>query len=363
MAIKMADVKKLFSHLNHSSMMAELVICFREIAALYQAGVPFHKSLRIISEQTEHPGLKSALEGCHAKIMTGHNITNALSYYPTIFPELYLRMIEAGEKSGNLDEMLEYIARDAEKRRALVMKLNSILIYPIFIFGICLILLIFAPSFIFNKMFDLFNDMKIALPITTRILIQLSSAIRSPMFPLLVLMTLLNGFALLKICWSRRASRRYIQSLLLTIPGIGTALHVTEVTIFARTMATVLNAGLPLLRSLEIAKRSAGNASLQDKLEVVRTRIISGWPLHKAMSDAHFFPPAMLNLVAAGEESGKLPVMFEWAAVLCEMDLERALDTAISFLQPLTLLIIGLVVGFIIYALMTPMIKIVETLS
>ncbi|MHC9538157.1 MAG: type II secretion system F family protein [Vulcanimicrobiota bacterium] len=355
------DIKSYFIS-RFTPLLPDLQICFREFAVLYKAGIPLSQAMRILSVQALNPVLKSAFAGCYQKILSGYKLSSAMSGYEAVFPHLYITMIELGEKSGNIVRILEQIAQHIEKRRSLDMSLKAALTYPVFVFVLALIMLFLAPTFIFKNLFAVFMQMGASLPLITKILISITSVISSPFFFIAVIVLCIAGNLAMRILWKRRLFRRTVQSALLSIPGVGYALHCAEVITFARTMSTTCNSGITLLAGLELALKSSTSLVLQEKLAVVKERIMEGWTLRRALNETLFFPPSLLGLVEVGEETGELGKMYECSAWMCEQDLQLALDAVVSVIQPLAMLIIGAIVGFVVFAMMTPMMKLVETI-
>jgi len=357
----MTDIRSyLLSRLT--PLLPDLQICFRELAVLYKAGIPLTQAMRILSIQALNPSLKSAFAGCYQKILSGHKLSSAMSGYEAVFPRLYITMIELGEKSGNLVNILEQIAQHIEKRRSLDMNLKAALTYPVFVFILALLMLFLAPTFIFRNLLTVFTQMGTSLPLMTKILISITSVISSPFFLIAAVVMCVAGNFIMRMLWKKKAFRRTVQYLLLSIPGVGYALHCADLITFTRTMSTTCSSGITLPAGLNLALKNSTSLILQEKLAAVNERIVEGWTLRKALNEALYFPPSLLGLVDVGEETGELGRMFECSAWMCEQDLQLALDAVVSVIQPLAMLIIGTIVGFFVFAMMTPMMKLVETI-
>jgi general secretion pathway protein F len=342
------------------SLPAEMTIAFREFAALYHSGIPLVWSLRILAEQTSHPELKDAFAGCLGRVQSGMSLALALARYPRVFPELYVRMIDIGEHTGRLELMLERIAQHAEKKRGMAMKLQSALTYPLFTSLFFILFLIIGPAFVFKGIFVFLQDLHIPLPFATRMLISLSSLVRSPLFFLTLVLLCGAFFPLRERLRKDQRWKGRIEGVLFSIPGIGSTMRLSETATFARIMATVSDTGLSLLAGLQLARRSSATVTLRRKIDKALDMITEGATLRAALEDTAFFPPLVLHLLEAGEASGKVGSMLERAASLCEQSLEQSVETAMQILQPFILLVMGIIVGFMIIATMLPLIKMIQ---
>ncbi|MHC9541655.1 MAG: type II secretion system F family protein [Vulcanimicrobiota bacterium] len=340
----------------------ELIVSMRQLVTLYQAGIPFSRALYVLSEQAAHPKLQSVFAECLRHINSGWTITHAFSIYPGLIPELYVKLIEVGEQTGNLDLMLEKVAVHAEKTREKSMKLYSALAYPTFIIVLCFAFLVIGPAYIFKGILDFLNGLNVALPITTRILIGISATVRSPVFIILVPILLVVVYSFIQSMWKMRKSRKYLQDLILAIPAVGRLYHTSEVASIARTMAIIYESGMLLLPGLELTKKTVSIVTLQDSLDTIREEIMNGDTLYEAFYKTGLYPPIMLQFLSAGEQTGDLGRMLNWAAWLCEQNVDNALTIVIEAIQPVVIFIIGIIVGFVVLATMSPMMKVAQGL-
>ncbi|MDQ7826111.1 MAG: type II secretion system F family protein [Candidatus Eremiobacteraeota bacterium] len=341
---------------------ADLVIAFRELAALHKASINIQRSFQILADQGENRMLRRAFNGCARLVQSGQGIARAMSSFPLVFPELYVKMIDIGERSGKLELMLERVAIHAEKERELTMKVQSALIYPLFVGFLFLLFLVVGPAFMFKGIYEFLESLKIPLPFPTRLLIMASSLIRSPVVMILFPILAAGAAVLLKTLWQDDLWRGRLQAFFYRVPGVGTALRTAETAHFARTLAIIFDAGIPLIKGVEIARQGTTTVALQQRLEIMRTSLVEGESVREALEKTEFFSPLMLNLVEVGEQSGKMGQMCTKIALISEQNLEQALDVAISVMQPFFLLVMGLVVGFVVIATMAPMVKVVESI-
>lgn len=359
---KLSFIRPIWSFFNAASLAAELSLNFRELSSLYKAGIPFVPALNTLARQTSHPWMKEALSGCLQGIHKGHTFAWAMARYPHIFPGLYIKMTEIGERSGKLHVMFDRIATHAEKRQDMIMKLRSALIYPSLVLLFSFILLIIGPAWLFRGIFDFLLSLDIPLPMTTRVLISVSSAMRSPFFLISLLPAALILIMVGKSLWQKDSSRELILRIIYQIPGAGRVLKTSEIAAFTRTLALVIDAGLPLLQGMTLAYGSLGSTAHRRVVEEAIEKISDGESLRSALQETGLFPPTVIHLLEAGEASGKVTLMLEKASLICEQNLDQSIETAVSLVQPFVMLVIGIIVGFVIIATMTPMVKIIEGL-
>lgn len=344
------------------SMNLDQVVSYRAMAALYRAGVSIVRALEILSSQTEHPRLRKAFVGLVRYIGGGMSVAAAMALYPRVFPELYIHLIEVGEASGNMEIMLERLAQHAEKSNSASMKLKAALTYPCFVFILCMLLLMFAPSFCFKGIFDLLRSLNVPLPLLTRAMIATSDVMNSWWF--FVIVGGIGGAIYLIVERVRTDMRlkRLFQLLLFRIPAVGTALRTAEVASFSRTLSTLYSSGLPMLRAIELCGKSSGNLLVRDHVAAIKLDVSNGVSLHEAVQRTGFFPPMMIHLLAVGDETGALDRMLDRCAEVCEESVERALETATAALEPMVLLMVGVVVGVVVMGTMAPLLKVVQSL-
>jgi general secretion pathway protein F len=348
--------------LNPFALQAEITIAFRELAALYHSGIPFLWSLRVLAEQTSHPELRDAFSGCIGRVQSGMSLSHSMSRFPEVFPELYIKMIDIGENTGRLELMLERIAQHAEKKRQTAIKIQSALTYPLFTSVFFILFLIIGPAFAFKGIFQFLQDLHIPLPFATRMLIGLSSIVRSPLFFLSLPVLCGAMFFLRERLMLNRKVKRVLEQYLFSIPGVGPSLRLRETATFARIIATVGDTGLSILQGVQMARKSCATLTLQGHLDRVYEQITEGSTFKDALAETGFFPPMVIHLLEAGEASGKMSMMLNRAAAMCEESLEQSLETAMQVLQPLILLIMGIIVGFMIIATMLPLISMIQGL-
>ncbi|MGV8124495.1 MAG: type II secretion system F family protein [Candidatus Xenobiia bacterium LiM19] len=350
-------------YFGRSATSQDLIACFRQLAMMYKAGIPVARSFRILSNQVASRRLKDTFKEVQKRLEAGNSISTSLSEFSDIFPRLYVKLITVGESTGKLAMVLDSIADHAEKAHSRELKLRTAITYPAFVLAVCLVFLIVGPAFFLKGICDFLTSLTIPLPFTTRFLIEVSSFMRSPFFMFSILILLLLGYTFIRRMWNDTYSRRYLQDFLLAIPGIGRFYRVTQLIYYVKALAIVCESGMPLVEGLELAKQSINLVRMESELSLVTERVVEGVSLKEAFELSGFFPPMILQFIAAGEESGQLVKMLNWSAWICEQNNETALNIIMETIQPFVMLIIGIIIGFLIIATMSPMMGVIRQIS
>jgi type IV pilus assembly protein PilC len=357
------ELRRLFHHIvSRRGLSSELIICYRELAVMYRAGLSLLSSIAILARQTTHPILREALETTYTKVGQGWSLSKAMNLFPSVFTPLYVRLLEAGEVSGNIDTMLEKIASHGERVKAARMKLQSALTYPAFIFVLSIVALIALPALALQGIFQFLADMRVPLPPATIVLIMLSSALRSPFVVSLFMAACLAASFGAILAWRREVVRRIIQRLLLRVPLLGRTLLEAEMAIFARTLSVLYDAGVPVMHALEVAAANCSVIIIRERLMEARKIVMSGTALHRAFTQVGGFSPLFIQFVLSGEHSGKLPEFLRHSANMYEQNAESTIDMFTAAVQPVVLLVIGIVVGFILVATLAPMLNLLNAI-
>lgn len=335
---------------------------YRSLAALYNSGIHITRALQVLSEQMEHPRLRQALPDIAHRVESGQRLSEAMARHGLAFPPLHSSLVALGEQTGSLHLVLDKLARQAEKANELRAQLRAALTYPLVIFVVAMLLLMAAPAVVFKDLLRLLQELQVDLPWTTRLLIGASRLLGSPALLLVVLATVGCAIWFLPALYQDRRWRRKLEGFLVGLPLIGPAIRASVSCDFCRALATCYVTGIPILRGLELSAQSADHILFQDALLRSRDAMRDGAPLHEALAQTDFFPKMLVQMVAVGEESGRLSDMLERVAALAEVEVEQTLVMVTAALQPLMLLFIGFVVGFVVVATMTPMLQVVNSL-
>ncbi|MEW6664880.1 MAG: type II secretion system inner membrane protein GspF [Thermodesulfobacteriota bacterium] len=330
----------------------EVSTVLRQMATLVSAGLPLVDSLQGVIEQTEHRGLKGILIQIKERVIEGRSLSQAMGAHPSVFGPIHVNMVRAGETGGALDVVLTRLADYSEKRRKLGKKIESAMVYPFFLILIAGIILIFLMSFVMPKVLGVFAGMKLALPWSTRTLIWLTRAV-SQYWWMLLLGPILLGVVCSRILKTEKG-RKVWDRVRLRAPLLGTMHRKAVIARFTGTLSVLLKSGIPLVESLEIARSSMGNVLMEQKIQETARLIGEGGDLATPLRRNGWFPPMVIQLVRAGEQSGQLEEMFARAAAVYEDEVETHVASLTSLIEPVIILVMGLVVGFLVLAILLP---------
>lgn len=344
-----AAKKPLFARIRST----EVTIFGRQLASLLRAGVPILKALWIISEQTPNPKFKEMLEHSQDEIRNGKPLSAVLSQYPRLFPPIYLAMVRTGEDSGTLQEVLVRISEYRQKQEEIGSRVRSALAYPILMGLTGIGTVAFMLTFVIPRLTGLFSQLGTALPLPTRILMSASAVFQSVFF-WLAAAALIIGLTVLARTPHPKV-RRMRGEMGLRFPLLGPFALKAELARLCRTLELLVKSGLPILRGLEITAPVIGNSLLREAFEEARAKVSGGASLGRTLRESGRFPLFLTNLVSVGEESGKLDEALAEAAAFYERETDEGVRLLTSLLEPLMILVMGLIVGFIVMAMLLPM--------
>lgn len=328
-----------------------------QLASLVKASVPMLRALSLIAQQTENRAMKEIVTDLHDQVKDGKTLSQGLRKYPHLFNNLYLNLIKSGEQGGALHEVLYRIAEYREKEQVVLRKIQAALAYPavmvvVGIGTVVVMLTVFMPKFI-----DIFATMKQTLPLPTTILIGISNFMSENWIGFLIAIT----FVVVLLGRIRQGSRqKFVFDLIkLHIPFIREFIRNAEIAKFARTLGLLLKNGLSVYDSLALATDTLDNEALRIKLKQAGQDIVQqGSTLSSSLSKIKVFPNFAVNMIAVGEESGKLQDSLSGIASAYEKEVEQSISIMTSLLEPLLILGIGGIVGFIVFALLLPIFNI-----
>lgn len=325
----------------------------RELATLLGAGIPLLRSLQILQRNVISTNLKSALTEISGNIENGASFSDALAHHPQVFDRLFLNMVRAGEVGGVLEESLDRLAACYEKSAEIKGKVLSSLYYPVTVCAIAISLVTLILTLIVPRLQEIYEGLGSDFPAMTLLLIRASEAVRfkAPWLAGGVVFALVAGFQVRKT----RPGRRLFDALLLKIPLFGTLFQKAAVARFARTLATLLHAGVPILQALAIVKDSSGNESIASAMIDVHASIREGGTMAEALNHHPVFPDLMVHMIAVGEESGSLDAMLDKVADTYERQVDHAVSGLASLLEPVLIVFLGILIGFIVIALYLPL--------
>ena len=333
----------------------DLAIMTRQLATLLGAGISMIEALTALVEQVENERLKVAISAIKEKVNEGSSLAQAMRAYPKIFNDLYCNMIGAGETSGALEIVLKRLADFLEAQVALNNKLMTAMVYPAVMAVVGLGIVGFLMGFVIPKVTQIFNDMKVALPIITRILIAISHFVASFWWAMLITLV---GVVFFFRRWKRTpAGKERWDRIVLKLPVFGRLLRMVAVARFARTLSTLLSSGVSLLQSLTIVKAIVSNNMIQAAIEDTRVAVQEGESIAEPLKRSAQFPPIMTHMIAIGEKTGELEQMLEKVADAYEAEVKTRIDLLTALLEPVMILTMGGVVAFIALSILLPMLQ------
>jgi general secretion pathway protein F len=330
----------------------ELVTTTRQLATLLSAGLPLVQTLSSVLEQMPDSALKRIMAQIRERVNEGMSLAAAMEEHPQVFGQAFTAMIKAGESSGTLELVLERLADFSEQQLALRRKVQSTLAYPLLMLMVGLSVIIFLMAYVIPKVTQIFLDMNQALPLPTTLLIAASSFLHSFWWALLLLALAL--LLLLRRFKATPKGRKSVDRLILRTPLLGELVRKLAVSRFARALGTLLGNEVPLLTALDIVRTVVGNTLLTESIDSVRTQVSEGRTMAQPMARGTFFPSMVVQMVSAGEQSGQLPEMLLKVADVYENEVSTRLSTMTSLMEPIMILVLGAMVGFVVLAVLLP---------
>lgn len=328
----------------------------RQLASLLAARLPLEAALSATLEQAERRPVAQALAAVRADIRAGHRLGEALAARPRDFPDIYRALVDAGEQSGDLAQVMERLADYIEQRGALRSKILTAFIYPIIVTIVSIGIVIFLLSYVVPQVVGAFSQAHQALPALTRAMLATSGFVREWGGIVFSVLTVL--FILWRLRLRNPAARLAWHARVLRLPVLGRYAQGVDVARFSATLAILASSNVPLLTALEAAGRTLRNDRLRLAVTDATARIREGAPLAQALQAQKVFPPLLIHLIGSGERTGELPAMLQRAAQTLSADLERRAMAMTALLEPLMILIMGGIVLVIVLAVMMPIIEI-----
>lgn len=334
----------------------DITVFTRQLADLLEAGLPLMRGLDVLWEQTENRRLQEVLASLASQVKDGKSFSEALTLYPKIFSNLYVNMVKSGEVGGMLSEVLARLADFGENEEELRAKVRAALAYPILILFVGMATVAVLLIFVVPKLVSLFQDVGQILPLPTRILIELSQGLVHFWWVVLS-MVVLSVFLLRRGRLSRRV-RLAIDGVKLRIPVWGPLIKKVEIATFARSLATLLSHGVPILQAMQVVVQATNNELLRGEFERIGEQLKGGTTLSQEIRRGRMFPALVTNMVAVGEEAGNLDRSLFKIADTYEREADRAMKLMTSLVEPVMILVMGSIVGFIVIAMLMPIFQI-----
>jgi len=323
-----------------------------EFAGMYSAGLPILKCLETLEEQAENQDFEEIIADVKESIETGSNLKNAFGKYRNVFSDFFLGMLEAGESGGKLAEALEMSATYLEKQVDLNRKVKSAFAYPVVVSIMCFVVISYLLVFVVPIFSKLYKQMHASLPLPTQVLVGLSSAVRGGWWAILIVVV----SAVIVLRWLSRSpqTRARWDAFKLNMPIFAKLNRMVVVSHFIRTFAMLASVGVSLIKALEVASQVAHNHKVTEITKELQGVIEAGNPVSKSLRDYDIFPPMIVQLAVSGEEVGEMPEMLNKGVDFLDKDIERTINSLLVKLEPALTVIMGVIVGFILIGVYSP---------
>jgi type IV pilus assembly protein PilC len=341
----------------------DLAIFTRQFATMINAGLPLVQCLDILSKQTEKENFRSVISQVMRDVEAGTTLAEAMGKkeHIKVFDELFVNMVEAGEAGGILDNILQRLATYIEKAEALKRKIKSAMVYPTVVLTVALLATSFMLIFIIPTFARMFTGFGAELPLPTKIVMGLSSFLRAYWWAMIG--TLVGGTAILQRYYKTDKGHLQIDGLLLKVPVLGDVLRKGAVARFTRTLATLISSGVPILNGLEITARTSGNRVIQNAIMAARASIREGETISAPLKQSTVFPQMVVQMISVGEETGALDDMLTRIADFYDDEVDTAVDSLTSLIEPIMIVVMGTIVGGMVVAMYLPMFKLINVVS
>lgn len=334
----------------------DIAIFARQLATMLTAGIPMVQAFEIIGVGHDKPAMQKLVLAIKSDIETGNALNQALAKHPLYFDDLFVNLVEAGEHAGALETVLDKIATYKEKTEALKKKIKKALYYPAAVLVVAVIVTVILLLFVIPQFESLFKGFGADLPAFTQLVINMSRWMQAKGW-LLLIVVVAAGFTFGYFYKRSRPMRQFLDRISLQVPVIGPILKKAAIARFARTLATMFGAGVPLVEAMKSVAGATGNIVYQDATMRMRDEISTGMRMQRAMENTGLFPNMVVQMIAVGEESGSLDDMAGKVADFYEADVDAAVDSLSSLLEPMIMVILGVLVGGLVIAMYLPIFK------
>jgi type IV pilus assembly protein PilC len=334
----------------------DIAVFSRQLATMLAAGIPLVQAFEIVGAGHEKPAMQKLILDVKADVEGGTSLHEALGKHPLYFDDLYVNLVEAGEQAGALESLLDKIATYKEKTEALKKKVKKALFYPAAVLAVAVIVTIVLLVFVIPQFESLYKGFGANLPAFTQFVINISNVVQHQgLYIAAVIAGIVWTFFYFKK--RSRAMREFLDRLVLKIPVIGPILNKAAIARYARTLSTMFAAGVPLVEALDSVAGATGNIVYETAVLKMRDEVSTGQRLQRSMENTGLFPNMVNQMIAVGEESGSLDEMSGKVATFYEAEVDNAVDAMSSLLEPLIMLILGVLVGGLVIAMYLPIFK------
>ncbi len=333
----------------------ELAIFTRQFATMIDAGLPLVQCLDILGQQQENASFKKVILKVKEDVESGSTFADALAKHPKVFDALFVNLVAAGEVGGILDTILSRLAEHIEKAMKLAKKIKGAMVYPSTIVAVAVIVTVVLLLYVIPIFAKMFTDFGQALPGPTLVVLSLSSFTRKYFLGVVIFLALI-GFAI-RWYYRQEGGRKNIDRLLLRLPVVGSLLQRIAVARFSRTLGTMVSSGVPILDSMDIVAKTAGNRIIEEAILQARSSISEGKTIAEPLMESTVFPPMVTQMVAVGEATGALDTMLNKIADFYDDEVDSAVEALTSLLEPMLMIFLGVVIGGMVIAMYLPVFK------
>ena len=342
----------------------DLSIFFRQFSTMINAGVSLVRTLDVLEQQTSSFRLKEIIRDIESEVEGGASLSRAMTKYPKTFSNLATGLVRAGEVGGVLDETADRLATFIEKDLEMRRKVKSAMTYPILVMAFALTIVLVLTTYILPKFMEVFSDLGMEedkFPLPTLMLMNFSDFVIHKWWAvILIVVALVMVFNRIR---ATKTGKRYLDMITLKLPVFGSLSHKVAVARFSRTLATLLGSGVPILQAMETTAGTISNDLISDAVLAARASIREGDTIGDPLAASRQFPPMVVQMIAIGEETGQLDSMLEKVADFYESEVDAALTSLAAALEPIMIIILGFVVGFIVISMFLPLIEMISGLS
>ncbi|MDK0627608.1 type II secretion system F family protein [Clostridium perfringens] len=346
---------------NRKVKLKDIAVFCRQFYVMLDSGLSIGKALNILIEQGEKPKIRDALIGVNGDLKRGETLANSMRKRKDVFPNLLTSMIDAGERSGNLDIILKRMAEYYEKETKIRGKIKSAMIYPIVLGVVAIIAITFILTFVMPTFVQMFEENNVDLPTSTKMVLGTSKMLGK--YGIIIFLILVTAIILLGKYLKSEEGQYKLSVINLKIPVIKKLTQKIIVSRFTRTMGIVSSSGMSLVTSLEIVASVVGNKIAEKELLKVKEKVLKGEGLGDSIMKIKIFPPMLASMVKVGEEAGSLDSILDKTADFYDDELEREIQTATALIEPAMIVIMGVIIGFLLISILTPMFKMYNSIG
>jgi type IV pilus assembly protein PilC len=357
----MAGFRQSYKRMSSGVNLGTILLFTGQLAAMLGGGLHLVRILTALAAESTHKIFTKVLEKVRDDISAGSTFADSLAQHPHVFNQLYISIVRAGEVSGSLPVVLDTLTTYLEKTDGIRRKVKGAIAYPAVILTVAVLIVMFMIIKIVPIFENVYAKANARLPMPTRVLIAVSNIVRS--YALLVILAILLLGAILFAISQTASGRRFFDTLKLRMPLFGSLIRKSIMARTCRTLSVLLNAGIPLIEAMETVAKVSGNSVIESALAEATQRMRNGGTIAETLRETGHFPAMITQLVATGEESGTLPIMLAKAATYYEQQVDQAVATLSSLIEPIMIVVMGAIAGSVIFALYLPIFNIGQAMK